>query len=344
MARMLPFALPLLLTLIFVFTASFPYVFIIPLIIIAIGYLNKLIGKYNLNELTRAYVFFHTDPRMAWFKSFNGLFFIGFNIWVIYFFAQYEFSFWHYCVVVYCIILINSNFAIALAHDLMHSAIWADRLLAKVLLLQNGFFYLEADHIYIHHRYVGTPKDPATALLGEPVYLYFIRSVSARLKFILFATDNIFPKKGKNIIMFKTWLNIALCGVYAYIVWALGGLIAFICIILQFFFVIMIYESITYIQHYGLQRNCKAGDLFDHVNLQHSWNCFYKLSSYLHFMMPVHSIHHLKDGKAEDIKDFAGPSMPLPFAKMMLYAFIPFKWFRLMNARAELYNNMGRHI
>jgi len=121
---------------------------------------------------------------MANLKTASGLFFAVFNIWIPIFLFNQEISLTAYLIFIYTVVILNSNLAISLAHDLMHSSRLFDRYLSTIILLQNGFFYLESDHIYIHHRYIGTHHDPATAQLGEGIYHYFKRSIGARMKMV----------------------------------------------------------------------------------------------------------------------------------------------------------------
>src|SRR5690606_2972439 len=104
----------------------------------------------------------------------------------------------------------------------------------------------------------------------------------------------------------------------------------FIWLCAQFVCVPVIYETITYIQHYGLRRKQSEGGKYERIQIRHSWNCYYRLSAYLHFMMPVHSIHHLKDDRNIEHLEDPGPSFPFPFSRMVLLAYIPRLWFKHM--------------
>ena len=108
---------------------------------------------------------------------------------------------------------------------------------------------------------------------------------------------------------------------------------AFGCVLAQFVLVTLIYESVTYIQHYGLVREIDATGKAEAVQLHHAWNCYYRSSAWLHYLMPVHSIHHLREEKLDEIHDSTGQAMPLPFASMMITAFFPARWSRLMDGK-----------
>ncbi|WP_460949810.1 fatty acid desaturase [Spirosoma daeguense] len=329
--RAIPYGLPLLFGCLFISTAYGNWVWVASVLIWLMGTLIRPLGEFGIKQLVDEYRFFHHSTLMARVKTGYGFFFVGLNSWAFYFLSTQVLAWWHWLFFVYGMIILNSNFAISLAHDLMHATSRLARGLATILLIQNGFFYLEADHIYIHHRYVGTPKDPATPLLGESIYRYFKRSISHRFRMV-FDVASVFPKSTSARIVRATTLRLAGCLVYLAVA-AVAGLAVGGWVLAQFIFVVLIYESITYIQHYGLQR-IRAGNQFEAVQLQHAWNSFYRLDTYLYFMMPVHSIHHVHEPNLTSITHFAGPKMPLPFAKMMLSAYRPARWFALMNAPA----------
>jgi alkane 1-monooxygenase len=327
--RILPYTIPVIITTIFMATASTRLIWVAIGLVILIALFRNKIGKFSPAEVVSEYAFFHYDKNMANLKTCSGIFFICFNLWIPYFLYTNQLPLPVYGVFIYSVIILNSNFAISLAHDLMHSCRAADRFFSTTILLQNGFFYLESDHVFIHHRFVGTDSDPATARHGEDIYHYFRRSIGKRFKMVLLKGDT-FPRSQETTILRGNRIRLVLC-----VVWLALSLIinvqVFVCILCQYLFVTFIYESITYIQHYGLFREKKGDSKPEAVQLHHAWNCYYKTSSYMHYMMPVHSIHHLKEENLDELSFYPGPSMPLPFASMMMTALFPSRWFKLMN-------------
>ncbi len=331
--RALPYLLPVCITSVFIVTADTGFVWLAVGLIFIVAFLRKSIGKFTIPEIVSEYKFFHHDRSMAYFKSVCGIFFVLFNSWIPWFLYTHELNGFHLAVFLYSVVILNSNFSVSLAHDLMHSRRRFDRFLCTWILLMNGFFYLESDHIYIHHRHVGTPSDPATAREGENIYRYFRRSISARFKMILLR-GNTFPKELESGLLLKNRLRFLICITWLAVSAFLGAQV-FLSVLVSYFFVTLIYESITYIQHYGLKRNLSENGRSEPVQLNHAWNCYYKTSAYLHFMMPVHSIHHLKEENLEVITDDAGRTMPKPFASMMITALFPRRWFRLMETNEQ---------
>ena len=327
--RAIPYLLPVAITTVFVVTAATSFVWAAMGFVLLIALFRKKIGKFSTVEVIAEYDFFHHSPVMTNLKSLSGIFFVGFNVWMLDFLAQHRLGVWALLIFVYSVVIINSNFSVSLAHDLMHSTRKLDRWLSTILLLQNDFFYLEADHIYIHHRHVGTSGDPASARMGEGLYAYLWRSIGTRSR-MLFFRGNTFPRLREGRIIRGNMTRLVICLAYligsAFVSWQ-----AFGCVLAQFVLVTLIYESVTYIQHYGLARENDAAGKPEAVQLHHAWNCYYRTSAWLHFMMPVHSIHHLREEPLDGILDSAGPAMPLPFATMIITAFLPSRWFRLMD-------------
>ena len=331
MRKLLPYSLPLLFGLLFVGTAHTNRLWISLFLIFLTGRLTPVVGEFSRRQLIAEFAFFHHSLPMARFKTLNGIFFVLLNGWAFYFLATESLPLWRLIVFIYGMVILNSNFAMSLAHDLMHARSGIDRRLSEILLLQNGFFYLEADHLYIHHRHVGTRHDPATARLGESIYRYLIRSLTGRMK-LLFGQNTAFSTQKSRSIRRLTKLKLFICMFYLLLGAFVSGQV-FGWMLSQYLFVILVYESITYIQHYAMQRTPRDGG-YEPVQLHHAWNSFYKLNAYLYFMMPVHSLHHVHDPGLSRVGADAGPRMPLPFARMLLTAYRPTRWFRLMNKQA----------
>lgn len=326
---LLPYFLPIFITLIFIAAASMHFYWVGPLLIPLIGFLGKGLGKFDQRSLSLHYSFFHHSATFKWFKLFNGIFFVLFNAWIAWHLISAPITLLNFIFLAYTAIILNSNFSISLAHDLMHANGLAWRALGTLLLLLNGFFYLETDHMHIHHRFVGTDDDPASAKLGEPLYTYLYRSVSRRSR-IIFGLYTAFPGRDQ-IVAGHSVIRLLGCILLLGAAWQFGPQV-FCWLLLQFIFVTLIYETITYIQHYGLSRAETDGKT-ESVQVHHSWNCYYKLSSYLNFMMPVHSIHHLKTEPEQLDSIRPGPEFPKSFMHMVIAALYPPYWFRLMNDR-----------
>ena len=65
------------------------------------------------------------------------------------------------------------------AHELMHQPRRGDRWLADILMAMVLYSHFRSEHLLVHHRYVGTPRDAVTARYNENVHRFFIRVLKA---------------------------------------------------------------------------------------------------------------------------------------------------------------------
>lgn len=328
MIRSLKYCLPVLLTCIFLCCLELGWFLVLPLILPIAKYIGNLFGQFTPREVWREYKYFHSTAAVNVVVTVSGLFFIAFNFYVGYFLYKIPLSTVDFLLIVFGALVFNSNFSISLAHELMHRKSKLNRTSGKILLLVNGFFYLEKDHLYIHHPFVGTLQDPASARRGEGLYRYWLRSISGRIKILFgFKKGSFVSHAGRQ----ETIMNLVLCAGLL----SIGAILSkwvFFWLLIQFTTVTFLYETITYIQHYGLRRHKNNEGNVEKVTLSHSWNCYYRASAYLYYCMPIHALHHINLVTDDmDSNMYPGPSFPFPFGRMVLLAFIPIRWFEVMD-------------
>lgn len=76
-----------------------------------------------------------------------------------------------------CILFVSSTLGasnINVSHELFHKDNKIDKFIGTYTLARNLYMHFNIEHIYGHHRNVATPKDPATARLGQNVYSFWI--------------------------------------------------------------------------------------------------------------------------------------------------------------------------
>ncbi len=61
----------------------------------------------------------------------------------------------------------------------------------------------------------------------------------------------------------------------------------------------MMFESVNYLEHYGLERKLIPGseNVFESVRITHSWNAPQVITNYLLFKLQRHSDHHANSYK-----------------------------------------------
>ena len=186
MQKILPYSIPIFVTFLYLYFCFMEQFWTSIVLFPILTSFHFLFGKFTINELRDELIYFQSSRIMKCFLIFNAIYFIFFQLFVIYFILTHEWSWINLIFFIYGIIIINSNFTTALAHELMHFEEYSGRCLGRILLVSNGFYYLEFDHKHIHHKYVATLNDPASALLNQPLALYLKYSIGSRMKAILF--------------------------------------------------------------------------------------------------------------------------------------------------------------
>jgi len=221
---------------------------------------------------------------------------------------------------------IVASYGTNVGHELIHRAQnWKLVLVGRWLLSASCNADFSVEHIYGHHAFVGTKKDPATAFRGQNVYGFFIKStalghVSAwkiELKRL---------RKKKHYIF--SWNNKILTGYLMSLVWCLlffyaaawFGVALFLAQALLAKFLL---EATNYMEHYGLTRDIKTP-----VGPQHSWNTNKQISGIVLFSLTRHSSHHEKPKLDYWKLDpyVKAPKMPFGYLTTLLVTMIPPLW------------------
>ena len=71
--------------------------------------------------------------------------------------------------------VVSGTIGIVYSHELMHQTNRVERWLADLLLASVLYSHFRSEHLLVHHRYVGTPRDPVTARYNEGFHRYFYR-------------------------------------------------------------------------------------------------------------------------------------------------------------------------
>ena len=71
--------------------------------------------------------------------------------------------------------VISGTVGINYSHELMHQKNKLERWMADVLLAMVLYSHFRSEHLLVHHRYVGTPRDPVTARYNEGFHRFYPR-------------------------------------------------------------------------------------------------------------------------------------------------------------------------
>ncbi|MFD4784240.1 alkane 1-monooxygenase [Rhodococcus qingshengii] len=223
------------------------------------------------------------------------------------------------------------------AHELGHKSEKIEQWLAKVALAQSlyGHFYVE--HNFGHHVRVATPQDPASSRFGESFWRFLPRSVFGGLHSAWRIESARLQRKGKRTWSFENnvlnaWamsvvLFAALIGIFGWEVapWLLLQAVA------GFTFL----EAANYLEHYGLLRGKRADGSYVRCSPADSWNSDHVVSNLFLYQLQRHSDHHANPKlRYQSLRSAAeAPQLPAGYAVMIVIAWIPPLWRRVMDQR-----------
>lgn len=222
------------------------------------------------------------------------------------------------------------------AHELVHRKEKQLRELGFGLLTLVNFTHYGVEHVFGHHKNVGTLEDPATARKNEWIYTYFVRSYFKGLWEAFFIEHRRLRTKGflqplKNRIVWWGFLQTLI----TLSIFALYGTQALYFWIGQSVIAILLLQTVDYIEHYGLFRRINSYGQPEGVKAQHSWDNYQALTNYTLINLGYHSHHHLKATLpfTELQEQSDAMKMPYGYSVMALMAFVPPLYFRVMNPR-----------
>ncbi len=222
-------------------------------------------------------------------------------------------------------------------HELIHRRTTWERYVGEFLLASVSYPHYATEHFYIHHAYVGTPKDVGSAPKGQSFWTYFPRELASN---ILGAWK---VERGRMAHrQLPTWhfsnpfwrYGLETAAWYAF-VYALGGwwsvlIFMFLCLGIVFSMKIS-----NYVQHYGLRRIRLPNGRFERVSLRHSWGADYKFSNWMFFNMQRHPDHHVSAGRRYPLLQHHGedetPQLPGTYGTMFGLALRPKRFFETMD-------------
>ena len=244
--------------------------------------------------------------------------------------------------------LIAGTVGITFAHELVHRPGAFELALGEVLLATTSYAHFAIEHVYGHHRRVGTREDPATARAGESLYRFLPRCVGGSLTSAWRFEVQRLARRGRG-----PWhpsnrmlrYGATQVGLYAAVAsyWGPAGA-AFLAS--QAVVAFLILETINYIEHYGLERRQIGPGRYERIAAQHSWNSCHRLSNWLLINLARHSDHHLTAAKRYQVLDHVAeaPQLPAGYAAMFIAALLPPLWRRLMDPRVDAWRRMHHEV
>ena len=225
--------------------------------------------------------------------------------------------------------VLSGSVGIVYAHELMHQRNKLERWLGDLLMGMALYGHFRSEHLLVHHRYVGTPRDPVTARYNESFWRFYPRVVKGCLLSSFKAERDMLARK--NLPWWHTsnpfWRYWSLQLVFLVLAFALGGWLGVLVFVLQAMSAIFQLELVNYVEHYGLTREYLGDGKYEHVKPRHSWNASYKASNWFLINLQRHSDHHYKPDRRfpllQTYDEDEAPQLPYGYPVMTFFALFP---------------------
>ena len=242
--------------------------------------------------------------------------------------------------------VISGTVGIVYSHELMHQKNRTERWLGDILMAMVLYSHFRSEHLLVHHRYVGTPRDPVTARYNEGFHRFFPRVLLGSLKSSFRAEKEMLARKDlpwtdRSNPFWRYW---GLQGGMLLLALVIGGWAGFFLFLWQAYIAIWQLEIVNYVEHYGLTRKHLGKGKYEHVKPHHSWNAAHMASNWLLINLQRHSDHHYKPGRRfpllQNYTEADAPQLPYGYPLMTMFAMVPPLWKRVMNPRVRKWRAM----
>jgi alkane 1-monooxygenase len=245
---------------------------------------------------------------------------------------------WHAVLGLALSVGVVNGLAINTGHELGHKKTKLERWLAKIVLAVVGYGHFLIEHNRGHHVDVATPRDPASAKMGQSIYGFARWEISGAVRRAWASEKARLARGGRgpwtldNEVLQPTLITIVLYG---------GLLAAFGWVMLPFLFVqafwgwFGILTSANYVEHYGLLRRKLENGRYEPCQPHHSWNSNHVMSNLILFNLQRHSDHHANATRRyQSLRSFDDlPELPSGYPLMFAIALVPPLWYALMDPR-----------
>lgn len=241
--------------------------------------------------------------------------------------------------------VLSGTIGINYSHELMHQKPRFERWLADILLASVLYSHFRSEHLLVHHRYVGTPRDPVTARYNEHFWRFFPRVLRGCWVSAFNAEKAMLARKNKSWTdlsnpFFRYWALQAAFLILAFVIAGWWGVVLFVY---QAMVAVTQLELVNYVEHYGLTRKHLGDGKYEHVLPRHSWNAAHKASNWLLINLQRHSDHHYKPDRRfpllQNYEAEDAPQLPYGYPVMTMAAVFPRIWRKIMNPRVDAWRS-----
>jgi len=240
-----------------------------------------------------------------------------------------------------CVGIGTGTFGVTYAHELMHRRNRVAKSAAKIILISILYGHFFTEHLRVHHRYVGTPRDAVTARYNESVYRFLLRVLPGSFLSAWQVEAARLRQRGKGAWSLDNpfWQYIGGAAAFLFLAWLVGGWLGIILFLLQTLIAILLTEFVNFVQHYGLTRKHLGGGRYEHTREWHSWNATRPATGYMLVNLQRHSDHHFKPERhypvLQTYPESTAPHLPFGYPVMVAMATVPQWWRWVMNRRVR---------
>ncbi|HDR8909655.1 TPA: alkane 1-monooxygenase [Burkholderia multivorans] len=241
-----------------------------------------------------------------------------------------------------------TGISINTAHELGHKTNRFERWLAKITLAPVAYGHFFVEHNRGHHVRVATAEDPASARYGESFWAFLPRTVVGsvrsawRLERTRLARLGRSPWTWRNEVLHAWAMTVVVWGIAI----AIGGTVVIPFLVIQAVYGASLLEVVNYVEHYGLGRRRLPNGRYERCTPQHSWNSNHVVTNLFLYQLQRHADHHANPTRSyQALRHFDdAPQLPAGYATMILLAYVPPLWYRVMNPRvvAHYRGNMAQ--
>lgn len=248
---------------------------------------------------------------------------------------------WEQIVLFFGIGVISGAVGIVYAHELLHQKNRVERWLGDLLLASVLYSHFRSEHLLVHHRHVGTPRDAVTARYNQGFHRFLLRVVTHCPPSAFRAERQMLARSGRPVWHRSNpfWRYALLQALMLAAAFAAGGWTGLALFLWQAGVAVWQLELVDYIEHYGLTRRHLGDGRYEPVRPHHSWNAAHRASNWFLINLQRHSDHHWKPDRRfpllQTYDATEAPQLPFGYPTMGVLALVPPLWRRYMNPKVR---------
>ncbi|CAM9260115.1 unnamed protein product [Choristocarpus tenellus] len=224
---------------------------------------------------------------------------------------------------------------ITVSHELVHKNTRVEQWAGRLVCVAMGYGHFYVEHTRGHHKMVGTDNDPATARFGESFYSFLPRCIVGSFcnawRLEVDRCREMDLTFWHNEMLWYWTASSFLCGglVAAFGRWSVPLFLG------QSAMGVLLFESVNYLEHYGLERRRLEDGRYEQVGYEHSWDSPHRLTNMVLFKLQRHADHHVNSTKRYQTlrAELCSPQLPMGYPTCVLLALCPPLWRTVIDPR-----------